>query len=129
MKTNTFFAFLENISRTTWKASAYHRLGTPGLKHQWFYYKIAGVLPTVINRTNDNAKQSDHISMSNNEENQDIVLYDTKLDLFLVRFIHLVFLSTFIHIYIFIHLSSFIHPLNFFVHLRMNHLVGSEASL
>ena len=31
MKTNTFFAFLENISPTTWKASAYHRLGTPDL--------------------------------------------------------------------------------------------------
>ena len=38
MKTNTFYAFLENISRTTWKACAYHqwyayhRLGTPGLE-------------------------------------------------------------------------------------------------
>ena len=37
MKTNTFFAFLKNNSRTTKKASAYHRLGTPDLSHRTYY--------------------------------------------------------------------------------------------
>ena len=51
MKTNTFFAFLENISRTSWKASAYHqwyayhRLGTSDLDKanlipKWMYDAI-----------------------------------------------------------------------------------------
>ena len=44
MKRNTFFAFLENILHATWKASAYHRLGTPDLVDlaiwkSWFEYR------------------------------------------------------------------------------------------
>ena len=49
MTTNTFFAFLENFSRTTWKASAYHKLRTPALSvlPKDTTSKLAGLFSTL----------------------------------------------------------------------------------